>query len=300
MASLDEGYLDFTGTERLHPGSLLPVAEAVRDAVRADAGLAVSIGVGPNRMIAKLASDAAKPKGLMEVRAGWEEGFLAGLELRALPGVGPKSAKRLAELGLREVWEVQQRSENDLVRLLGEEGRLLKLRAHGHGGTVLRADRPTKSVSRETTFGRDLRDPAELETVLLLFATRVAAQLRHEQLVARTVVLKLRHDDFKTVTRSATLETATDLDRDLFDTARTLLAGAFGEVRRRDRGVRLIGLAATNLARAAEPDLFEPPEREKLRRLSAALDEVRERYGADAMQPGRLLSLRQRRGGPRD
>jgi DNA polymerase-4 len=300
MASLDEGYLDFTGTERLHPVSLLPVAEAVRDAVRADAGLAVSIGVGPNRMIAKLASDAAKPKGLMEVRAGWEEGFLAGLELRALPGVGPKSAKRLAELGLREVWEVQQRSENDLVRLLGEEGRLLKLRAHGHGGTVLRADRPTKSVSRETTFGRDLRDPAELETVLLLFATRVAAQLRHEQLVARTVVLKLRHDDFKTVTRSATLETATDLDRDLFDTARTLLAGAFGEVRRRDRGVRLIGLAATNLARAAEPDLFEPPEREKLRRLSAALDEVRERYGADAMQPGRLLSLRQRRGGPRD
>jgi DNA polymerase-4 len=300
MASLDEGYLDFTGTERLHPVSLLPVAEAVRDAVRADAGLAVSIGVGPNRMIAKLASDAAKPKGLMEVRAGWEEGFLAGLELRALPGVGPKSAKRLAELGLREVWEVQQRSENDLVRLLGEEGRLLKLRAHGHGGTVLRADRPTKSVSRETTFGRDLRDPAELETVLLLFATRVAAQLRHEQLVARTVVLKLRHDDFKTVTRSATLETATDLDRDLFDTARTLMAGAFGEVRRRDRGVRLIGLAATNLARAAEPDLFEPPEREKLRRLSAALDEVRERYGADAMQPGRLLSLRQRRGGPRD
>ena len=300
MASLDEGYLDFGGTERLHPVSLLPVAEAVRDAVRAEAGLDVSIGIGPNRMIAKLASDAAKPRGLMEVRAGWEEGFLAGLELRALPGVGPKTARRLAELGLREVWEVQQRTERDLVALLGEDGRLLKLRAHGHGGTVLRPDRPTKSVSRETTFAHDLRDPTELEAVLLLFATRVAAQLRHEQLVARTVTLKLRHDDFRTVTRSATLAEATDLDRELFETARTLLSGAFGEVRRRDRGVRLIGLGATNLARAAEPDLFEPPERERRRRLSAAMDEVRERFGFDAMQPGRLLELKRRRGGSKD
>jgi len=299
MASLDEGYLDFTGTERLHPVSLLPVAEAVRDAVQADAGLDVSIGIGPNRMVAKLASDAAKPKGLMEVRAGWEEGFLAGLELRALPGVGPKSARRLAELGLREVWEVQQRSERDLVALLGEEGRLLKLRAHGHGGTVLRAERETKSVSRETTFSQDLRDPGELEAVLLLFATRVASQLRHEQLVARTVTLKLRHDDFHTVTRSATLPEATDLDRDLFETARGLLTNAFGDVRRRDRGVRLIGLAATNLARASEPDLFEPPEREKLRRLSAAMDEVREKFGFDAMTPGRVLELRQRRDRPK-
>jgi DNA polymerase-4 len=251
-------------------------------------------------MVAKLASDAAKPKGLMEVRAGWEEGFLAGLELRALPGVGPKTARRLAELGLREVWEVQQRSERDLVRILGEEGRLLKLRAHGHGGTVLRPDRPPKSVSRETTFSRDLRDPAELEAVLLLFATRVASQLRHEQLVARPVSLKLRHDDFHTVTRRATLPDATDLDRDLFETARRLLAEAFGDVRKRDRGVRLVGLAATNLARASAPDLFEPPEREKLRRLSAAMDEVREKYGVDAMQPGRLLELKRRRDGPRD
>ena len=298
MASLDEGYLDFTGTERLHPVSLLPVAEALRDAVRADAGLDVSIGIGPNRMVAKLASDAAKPKGLMEVRAGWEEGFLAGLELRALPGVGPKTARRLAELGLREVWEVQQRSERSLVQLLGEDGRLLKLRAHGHGGTVLRPDRAPKSVSRETTFSHDLRDPDELEAVLLLFATRVAAQLRHEQLVARTVALKLRHDDFHTVTRRATLPDATDLDRDLFETARRLLADAFGDVRKRDRGVRLIGLAATNLARASAPDLFEAPEREKLRRLSAAMDEVREKYGFDAMQPGRLLELKRRRDAP--
>jgi DNA polymerase-4 len=300
MASLDEGYLDFTGTEALHPVSLLPVAEQVRDAVRAAAGLDVSIGIGPNRMIAKLASDAAKPRGLLEVRAGWEEGFLAGLALRALPGVGPKAAARLAELGLTEVWQVQQRSERELEALLGEEGRHLKLRAHGHGGTTLQPDRAPKSVSRETTFSRDLRDPDELESVLLLFATRVAAQLRHEQLVARTVTLKLRHDDFRTVTRRVTLPDATDLDRDLFEAARALFREAFEEVRRRDRGVRLVGLAATNLATASAPDLFEAPDRERRRRLSAAMDEVREKYGFDAMQPGRLLELRRRARGPRD
>src|SRR6476660_2423192 len=108
MASLDEAYLDFGGTDRLDPVSLLPVAEQLRDAVRRETGLDCSIGIGPNRMIAKLASDAAKPRGLMEVRVGWEEGFLAGLALRALSGNGPKTAERWAELGLQDVYQVQR------------------------------------------------------------------------------------------------------------------------------------------------------------------------------------------------
>ena len=107
MASLDEAYLDFAGTERMHPVSLLPVAERIRDDVKRESGLDCSIGIGPNRMIAKLASDYAKPRGLMEVRAGWEEGFLAGLPLRALPGLGPRTAERWAALGLSEVSQVQ-------------------------------------------------------------------------------------------------------------------------------------------------------------------------------------------------
>ena len=119
MASLDEAYLDFGGTERLYPVSLLPVAEQLRDAVRANTGLDCSVGIGPNRMIAKLASDAAKPRGLMEVRAGWEEGFLAGLALRAMPGVGPKTAERWAELGLADVWQIQRMEEAALERLIG-------------------------------------------------------------------------------------------------------------------------------------------------------------------------------------
>jgi DNA polymerase-4 len=246
-------------------------------------------------MIAKLASDQAKPRGLLEVRAGWETGFLAGLLLSAMPGVGPKTAARWKELGLTEVHQVQKMDEGALVRLIGEEGRALKLRAHGFGGATIRPDRLPRSVSRETTFARDERDPSRLDAILTLLTARVASQLREEHLVARTVTLKLRHDDFRTVTRRETLAEATSLDAELLGAARRLLAGAFDEVRRRDRGVRLLGVAATNLGTAAEPDLFEPESRARLRRLTEAVDAVRERYGFDAMTPGRLLELRRKK-----
>ena len=243
MASLDEAYLDFGGTERLYPVSLLVVAEQLRDRVKETTGLDGSIGIGPNRMIAKLASDCAKPRGLMEVRSGWEVGFLAGLPLRAMPGVGPKTAERWAELGLTDVHQVQGMSEETLGRLIGADARPLKLRAHGQGGTVIRPDRLPKSVSRETTLSRDLRDPEELEGILALLTSRVGAQLRDEQILAKGVTMKLRHDDFRTVTRRCTLETATDLDAEIYHAARSLFRAAFEEVRRRDRGVRLIGVA---------------------------------------------------------
>lgn len=295
MASLDEAYLDFAGTDRLYPVSLLPVAERIRDTVREETGLDCSIGMGPNRMIAKLASDYAKPRGLMEVRAGWEEGFLAGLPLAALPGVGPKTAARWAELGLTDVFQVQRMDEAALGRLVGDDARGLKRRAHGHGGSTLRGERLPKSVSRETTLSRDLRDPEELEAILSLLTARVAGQLREEQLVGRTVTLKLRHDDFRTVTRRRTLETATDLDAELYDAARALFREAFEEVRERNRGVRLIGIAATNLGVAAEADLFESAERQRLRELSVAVDKVRGKYGFGAVTPGSVLRARRKR-----
>jgi DNA polymerase IV len=295
MASLDEAYLDFSGTDRRYPVSLLPVAELLRDEIRCDTGLDASIGIGPNRMIAKLASDCAKPRGLMEVRAGWEEGFLAGLPLRALPGVGPKTADRWIELGLTDVHQIQAMSEATLARLVGPEARGLKLRAHGYGGTTLSGDRLPKSVSRETTLSRDLRDPVELEAILALLTARVAGQLRDERLVARTVTLKLRHDDFRTVTRRHTLEIATDLDSELYQKARALFRDAFAEVRLRNRGVRLLGIAATNLNTAEETDLFESPDRVRQRQLSEAVDKVREKYGFSAVTPGAVLRARRRR-----
>ncbi|HEX7338026.1 MAG TPA: DNA polymerase IV [Gemmatimonadales bacterium] len=295
MASLDEAYLDFAGTERLYPVSLLPIAEQLRDRVRSDTGLDCSVGIGPNRMVAKLASDYAKPRGFMEVRAGWQKGFLAGLPLRALPGVGPRTAERWAELGLVEVHQVQAMEERALEHLIGPDAKALKLRAEGRGGTTLRPDRLPQSVSRETTLAYDSRDPAELERILALLTARVASQLRDEQILARTVTLKLRHDDFRTVTRRHTLSTATDLDGELYPAARDLFRTAFEEVRKRDRGVRLIGIAATNLGTMAEPDLFEAPERVRLRQLTAAVDKVRGKFGFDAVTPGTIAELRGRR-----
>jgi len=298
MASLDEAYLDFGGTEQLYPGSLLPVAERLRDAVRAAAGLDCSVGIGPNRMIAKLASDFAKPRGLMEVRAGWEEGFLAGLPVAALPGVGPRTAARWAELGLVDVVQIQRMDPAQLERLVGDDAKALKLRAHGYGGTTLSADRLPRSVSRETTMSRDERDPARLERLLALLAARVAAQLRDEGLLARTVTLKLRHDDFHTVTRRRTLDTPTSLDAELYGAARELFRLAFDDVRHRDRGVRLIGISATNLLTASSPDLFEPAERERLRRLTDAVDKVRGKYGFDAVTSANITGMKRRRPRP--
>jgi DNA polymerase-4 len=298
MASLDEAYLDFGGTEQLYPGSLLPVAERLRDAVRTAAGLDCSVGIGPNRMIAKLASDFAKPRGLMEVRAGWEEGFLAGLPVSALPGVGPRTAARWAELGLVDVVQIQRMDAAQLERLVGDDAKALKLRAHGYGGTTLSRDRLPRSVSRETTMSRDERDPGRLERLLALLTARVAAQLRDEGLLARTVTLKLRHDDFHTVTRRRTLDIPTSLDAELFGAARELFRIAFEDVRQRDRGVRLIGIAATNLLTASSPDLFEPVERARLRRLTDAVDKVRDKYGFDAVTSANITGMKLRRPPP--
>jgi DNA polymerase-4 len=291
MASLDEGYLDFAGTERLYPISLLPVAEAIRDDIRRDTGLDCSIGIGTTRMVAKLASDFAKPRGICEVRAGWEAGFLAGLPLSALPGIGPRAAARFKSLGLEEVAQVQRLSEVELARLIGPSARLLVRRVQGLGSASLRPDRPVRSVSRETTLPRDSRDSGRLEALLIRFAGQVAADLRDKGLTARTIVLKLRHSDFRTVTRRRTLDCSTDLDQELIAALKQLLGPALAEAVRRRQAIRLIGVAATGLEPAAPLDLFEPESRTRLRALTRAVDVVRDRYGFEAVQPARILSI---------
>jgi len=288
MASLDEAYLDFSGTERLHPISLLPVAEQIHLEVRSATGLDCSIGIGPNRMVAKLASDAAKPRGLMEVRPGWEEGFLAGLPLKALPGIGPKTAEAWAAKGLTEVWQVQRMELDALRTLVGPSASELKARAHGHGGTTLTADRRPKSIGRETTLAEDATAAAPLDRLLARFAAKVGSELRHEGLQARTVTLKLRHGDFHTVTRRRTLDRPTDLDGELLAAARALFPPAFAEARARRQGVRLIGLSASGLVPAAPGELFEPEARVRLRHVTEAVDRVRERFGFESLTTAHL------------
>jgi DNA polymerase-4 len=276
----------------LYPVSLLPVAERLREAVKEATGLDSSIGIGPNRMVAKLASDYAKPRGICEVRPGWEEGFVAGLPLGALPGIGPRTAEKLTALGLTEVAQVQQMGVEALTRLVGDYAKELKWRAHGHGSGALHAGRLARSVSRETTLDRNTVDPDLLDTLLSRFVGRIAGELRDGGFMAKTVVLKLRHGDFHTVTRRRTLPDPTDLDAELLGPVRVLFAAAFEEARRRRQGIRLIGVAATHLTRATSADLFEPPARARARHLTSAVDRVRERYGFDALGPARLLTPR--------
>jgi DNA polymerase-4 len=289
MTGLDEGYLDFSGTDLMHPVSLLDVAERIRTEIQEATGLSCSIGIGPNRMIAKIASDYAKPRAICEVRPGWERGFVAGLSLAAIPGIGPKTAKRLAERGLENVAQVQEMTAEALVKLVGpDEAAWLARRANGQGGTLIRGhDRP-KSVSRETTFFRDVTSAEELDRVLLMLTARVAGQLRDEGLTAGAVVLKLRHGDFVTVTRRRALKTPTAMDAELMMHGRELLGPAFAAARARRQGVRLLGIGAVNLAPADVGDLFEPVERLRNRDLTTAVDQVRAKFGFDAVHSGRI------------
>ncbi len=297
MTGLDEGYLDFSGTDLLYPVSLLDHAGAIRAAVSAEAGLDCSIGIGGNRMIAKMASDFAKPRGICEVRPGWERGFVAGLPLAAVPGVGPKTAARLAGLGLTDVHQIQALSLEQLAARIGRDEALhLKRRADGRGGTVLHAAGLPKSVSRETTFSRDVTDAAELDRVLHLLTSRVASQLRGEELVAGAVVLKLRHGDFVTVTRRRALADPTALDAELLTPARALLAPAFSAARGRRQGVRLLGIAAVALRPAEAPQLFEPEDRTRRRRVAEAIDRVRARFGDASVASARLIGRPRPRG----
>jgi DNA polymerase-4 len=151
-------------------------------------------------------------------------------------------------------------------------------------------------VSRETTLSRDTTDPEYLDGLLARFVGLVAGQLREAGLVARTVVLKLRHSDFHTVTRRRTLAGATDLDAELLRPLQALFRPAFEEVCRRRQGVRLIGIAATNLSQAAPADLFEPPERTRLRELTVAIDRARKKFGFEAVAPASAMRLRRKRG----
>ncbi|HET9065367.1 MAG TPA: DNA polymerase IV [Gemmatimonadales bacterium] len=290
MVGLDEGYLDYSGTDLLHPVSLLGAATALRRAVHEATQLDCSIGIGPNRTIAKIASDYAKPRGICEVRAGWERRFLAGLPLKALPGIGPKTAERLAALGLTDVIQVQETPEEELVRLLGRDAAVaLARRASGAGGTSVRPRTRARSVSRETTFSRDLSDSEALDRVLVLLTARIGAQLRDEQLVAGAIVLKLRFADFRTITRRLTLPEASADDLIIRETARALLQAARTEPRARGAPIRLLGVGTVNLLEAPLGDLFSgaaPPGRTE---VTSALDAVRAKYGFDALRPGRLV-----------
>jgi DNA polymerase-4 len=293
MVSIDEAYLEMTGTERLH-GPPLRAAHALHQAIHAGTGLNCSIGIATSRLVAKVCSDQAKPNGVLWVLQGNESRFLAPLAIRKIPGVGKVTEQKLQALGIQTVGDLARFDEAFLEERFGKWGLALAGKAQGldAGGwfdAEIGADEDAKSISHEHTFSVDTADPQLLEATLLRLAEMVGRRLREAGLHARTVQLKLRHADFTTITRAHTLDHSTQLDTELFDQARTL----FRKNWRPGQLVRLLGVQASTFAHVeGQLDLLEGDKQRRWQQALSAADHLRDKYGESAVSLGGSLSGR--------
>ncbi|MCL6581007.1 MAG: DNA polymerase IV [Firmicutes bacterium] len=296
QTSIDEAYLDVTGC--LPPGAgedpdaeadaAVALAREIKGAVRRETGLPCSIGVAPNRLLAKMASREAKPDGVALFRLQDVPARLWPRPVEVIPGVGPSTAARLRALGVATVGDLAAFPVDVLSRELGVAGRQLHEAAWGRDPTPVppaHLEPAAKSVSRETTFPMDVEDRDELERTLLGLSDDVARRLRRSRLAGRTVTVKVRWADFATVTRSHSLAEPTDLGEEVYREARE----AFRAVWRAGRRVRLIGVTVSNLgpAESRDPGLF--PGDDKRRRVSGAVDRIKDRFGEQALTRARLI-----------
>ena len=298
QASSDEFYLDLSGTEQLYGAeSLAATARRIRAAVLAETSLSLSIGGGTSKLVAKLAAGLAKPRpgaaadGVHVVAPGAEADFMLQFALADIPLIGPKAQERLARFGLRTVRDVVPHDRETLVGWLGErEGAWLHERARGIDRARVEANRETKSVSRDETFATDLDDDGALAAKLLALADRASADVREAGLIARTVTVKLRDADFTTRQASRTLADAVQSDRAVYAVARELLTRLRAA---RRVPARLLGVALSQLVRAGgegQLSLLESPgnalETDRDRVISRVIDDVREKFGPDALGRG--------------
>ncbi|MFI5311138.1 MAG: Y-family DNA polymerase [Gemmatimonadales bacterium] len=300
-ASIDEWYLDLTGTELLYGHEPVEVtARRIRDAVSEATAMSVSIGGGPNKLIAKLAAERAKPsrspeaRGVFVVESDGVLAFMQTVTLAEIPGIGPKLQARLRKLGLVTVSDVLPHELATLERWLGAStAAWLHDRVRGESRSSVEPHAPTKQMSREETFDRDIADPAKLASELRHLSARVAADMRGDGLAARTITVKLRTNDFTTRSAGRTLRESVESDRAIAETALVLL----DQLRReRKAPARLVGVALSNLSRGRDAEqisIFGPeaenpeaPERERDRALSRAVDRVRLRFGDEAIRTG--------------
>jgi DNA polymerase IV len=279
MASIDEAYLDMTGTERLH-GPPLAAAHALHNAMRKATNLNCSIGAASSRMVAKVASDQAKPHGILWIIPGQEARFLAPLDVRKIPGVGKVTEKRLHECGIRKVGDLAGLDEDFLRDRFGNWALALAGKARGEdaGGWFdeeIGESSDPKSVSHEHTFMVDTADAATLDATLVRLSEMVARRLRDHQLFARTVQIKLRYSDFSTFTRSRTLDHATQID--------TELASAVRELFRKNwtgKAIRLLGVYGQSLeSDEGQTSLLAEDSTDKWRKTLVAVDKIREKFG---------------------
>ena len=285
MMSIDEAYLDLTGCERLH-GSTLGAADRLIRRIKEQTGLNCSIGASTSHLVSKIASDQAKPHGLLYVPPSCEARFLASLPIRRMPGIGKVTEPELLSLGIHTIGDLQQWSQQGLRQRFGRYGEWLYVKARGEDTDAYAYQEEPKSISHETTFDTDVNDSEELKRSLSYLAQLVARRLRDHGFYARTVGLKLRYADFRTLTRDVTLDEPTHLDSVIYENVLRL----FERARNPRLKVRLVGVRASNLERATfQRSLLEAPARDKLDRLYAAADKVRDRFGFDALQLARSL-----------
>ncbi|KRE30180.1 DNA polymerase IV [Agromyces sp. Soil535] len=282
--SIDEAFLDVSGARRLH-GSPAEIAWTIRDRVRAETGLTCSIGVAATKYVAKVASSRAKPDGMLVVPAARTIEFLHPLPVSALWGVGRVTEESLARLGLRTVGDVAAMPHDALQRAVGPAlaARLGRL-ANGIDPRDVHTIRTEKSIGHENTFGHDLTDPVEIRRELLRLSNNVAVRLRKAGLVGRTVTLKLRYGDFRTVTRSRTLSEPTDVARRIYDEASDALTELVGDGAR----VRLIGVRAEHLRASGSGAMLWDPD-EEWRDAERTIDEVTAKFGKGAVRPATLM-----------
>jgi len=292
MASIDEAYLELTGTERLF-GQPMEIAETIRQRILDKTGLVASFGVGTNKLIAKIASDYGKPNAITFVRPGFEAAFLAPMDIRKLPGIGPSTGGKLKSLGITTIGELAEFEEERLSRKFHEHKRAgeLRDRARGISHSLVKPERERKSISKEITFHDDITDPDYLKSVLHYLVEQVAVKLRSLDQRAWTVNLKYRYPDFETHTRANTLQTETDQDEVIYSTAEQLLYDS-ADIQ---RGIRLIGVGVSQLTDQSETQLglFEENAtgHEDASKRNKAVDELRKKFGFDKVVSAQSINI---------
>ena len=289
QVSIDEAFLDVSDLAR--PG--VEIARDIQQAIRQELDLPCSLGIASNKLVAKIATDAGKaghrgitpPCAILEVPAGGEADFLAPMPVQALWGVGPKTAARLKSLGIHTIGDLARDPEQKLVKLFGKYGHDISRHARGVDNSPIEPEHDIKSISQETTFDRDIADAVRLHQVLRNQSEKVAFRLRSKNLTATTVRIKVRWPDFSTQSRQLTLPRATNQDTVIAHGALTLFDSLWdGKIK-----VRLIGVGVSGLQPEIwQPSLWDTPN-DKERRLLAAMDELKDRYGRKIVQRGAAL-----------
>lgn len=278
--SLDEAFLDISGMGSQYP-TLGSIGRAIKEEIRSAVHLTASVGIAPNKFLAKMASDMNKPDGLCIIPYGREQEVLAPLPVRRLWGVGSVTEKKLLAAGFRTIADIQEAAPEKLSALLGNQGPLLKALSLGIDERPIISSRQVKSIGDESTYEYDLTDRPTIDREIAIHSDIVAQRLRRHDLAARTISLKIRFASFKTIMRSLSLEEGTNLQETIDSACQTLLSRI-----PLTEGIRLIGVTASNLgAPLSIPSLFSDKE-EKLARAAKAMDSIQQKYGRKALRKG--------------